>query len=85
MAVLDVDITISQDECMKRSKEVMIKVGAKELDIMELEHILSAGAGDYHYFVVCRADKGLAFIGEEGAQYAGGSAFVEQAADALRK
>ena len=83
-ALQDLDITITQNQCLERSKKAMIEMGAKELEILELDNVLSASPGKYHYFVVCRADKGLAVVAEQGTQYTNRKSFVEHAVNALR-
>jgi hypothetical protein len=85
MGLQDIDVSITQEQCFERANRVLVSMGAEEIQIINLDNVFSVSVNSYHYFVVCRADKGVVFLGEQGVQNSQGSSFIKAAIEELTK
>ena len=83
ISLSDIDTDLTQKQCIKSAIQIMKKVGANENQIFDMAPYVTAEIKDYTYFIICRADKGLAITGELGTLYVGGSTFMKLTSEIL--
>ncbi len=85
MGVQDIDVSISQAQCFERAYEIFVEIGVENTQIVHLDNVFSVSANSNHYFIVCRADNGVVFLGEQRVQYSNESLFIKAAKRVLAK
>lgn len=56
------DISMAQEECMSAVDSLFTSMGLSEVEILDIDEVKWASVEDVTYSVVCRADKGIAFM-----------------------
>ncbi len=77
MGIQDLDVSMSQSQCFEGAFKVFAEMGVEETQIVNLDNVFSVSVKNDHYFIVCRADKGVIFVGEQQVQYSQASSFMK--------